>query len=52
MTPQKGLATSTDQGMIMTVTGDMGTIKGYDLNEDGASHESNKRRFMEFYDDV
>jgi hypothetical protein len=31
MTPPKGLATSTDQGMIMTMTGDMGTIKGYDL---------------------
>ena len=30
-TPPQGLATSTDQGMLMTMTGDMGTIKGYDL---------------------
>jgi len=31
MTPPKGLATSTDQGMLMTMTGDMGTLKGFDL---------------------
>ena len=31
MTAPKGIAMSTDQGMIMTMTGDMGTIKGYDL---------------------
>jgi len=29
--------------MIVTMTCDMGTIKGYDLNEDGARNESNKR---------
>jgi hypothetical protein len=29
--PPKGTATSTDQGMMMTMTGDMGTLKGYSV---------------------
>ena len=31
MTPPKGLAGSKDQGMLMTMTGDMAVVKGYDL---------------------
>lgn len=31
MSPPKGIASSTDQGMMMTMTGDMGVIKGFDL---------------------
>ncbi len=47
MTPPKGIATSTDQGMLMTMTGDMGIIKGYDLMKMVPGTESNKRRLME-----
>lgn len=31
MTPPKGIAASKDQGMLMTMTGDMGILKGFDL---------------------
>ena len=31
MTPPKGIAKSKDQGMLMTMTGDMGILKGFDL---------------------
>jgi hypothetical protein len=31
MTPPKGIATSKDQGMLMTMTGDMGVVKGVSL---------------------
>ena len=31
MMPQKGVATEADQGTFMTMTGDMGIIKGYGL---------------------
>jgi hypothetical protein len=31
MTPPKGIAASKDQGMLMTMTGDMGIVKGFDL---------------------
>lgn len=31
MTPPKGIASSTDQGMIMTMSGDMAVLKGFDL---------------------
>jgi hypothetical protein len=31
VTPPKGIATSNDQGMMMTMTGDMGTLKGYSV---------------------
>ena len=31
MSPPKGVAASKDQGMMMTMTGDMGTLKGFDL---------------------
>jgi hypothetical protein len=31
MTPPKGIAASNDQGLLMTMTGDMGIIKGFDL---------------------
>jgi hypothetical protein len=31
MTPPKGLAKSKDQGMLMTMTGDMAVLKGFDL---------------------
>ena len=31
MTPPKGIATSKDQGMLMTMMGDMGVIKGMSL---------------------
>jgi hypothetical protein len=31
MTPPKVIAASKDQGMLMTMTGDMGSIKGFDL---------------------
>src|SRR5665647_2295315 len=31
MTPPKGIASSTDQGMLMTMTGDMAVMKGFDL---------------------
>jgi hypothetical protein len=31
MSPPKGIAASKDQGMMMTMTGDMGIIKGFDL---------------------
>ncbi len=29
--PQKGVAPANDQGVFMTMTGDMGVLKGYDL---------------------
>jgi len=31
MTPPKGLGSSKDQGMLMTMMGDMAVLKGYDL---------------------
>ena len=31
MTPPKGIASSMDQGMMMSMTGDMGVLKGYSL---------------------
>ncbi len=31
MTPPKGIAGAKDQGMLMTMTGDMGIVKGFDL---------------------
>ena len=31
MTPPKGIAASMDQGMLMTMTGDMAILKGFDL---------------------
>ncbi|MCL5949302.1 MAG: hypothetical protein M1490_02350 [Candidatus Bathyarchaeota archaeon] len=31
MSPPKGIAASKDQGMIMTMNGDVGTLKGFDL---------------------
>jgi hypothetical protein len=31
MTPPKGVGGAKDQGVFMTMTGDMGIIKGYDL---------------------
>lgn len=31
MTPPKGIAAAKDEGMFMTATGDMGTVKGMDL---------------------
>jgi len=31
MTPPKGIGTAKDQGMLMSMTGDMATMKGFDL---------------------
>ncbi|MGA3291113.1 MAG: hypothetical protein ABSD42_12845 [Candidatus Bathyarchaeia archaeon] len=34
MMPPKGLATAKNQGMFMTMTGDMAVLKGFDLTKD------------------
>ena len=31
MTPPKGIASAKDQGVFMTMSGDMGVVKGFDL---------------------
>jgi hypothetical protein len=33
MTPPKGLGTAKDQGIFMTSSGDMGTVKGFDVSK-------------------
>ena len=52
MTPPKGVAWSKDQGMMMTMTGDMGIVKGVSLMKMTTWQEPNKRRLMDLYDNV
>ncbi len=52
MTPPKGIAWSKDQGMLMTMTGDMGIVKGVSLMKMTMGKEPNKRRLMDVHDNV
>ena len=52
MTPPKGIAWSKDQGMMMTMTGDMGIVKGVSLMKMTMGKNPTGVGLMDFHDDV
>ena len=52
MMPPKGIGWSKDQGMLMTMTGDMGIVKGVSMMKMEMGKNPTSCRFVDFHDDV